>query len=107
MQWIFVGSLDCQKINVYLCTEGKIMNMVIAHGHAFRLLRNNSIEFAPIKKSPMKIEIDESKWSPLDTTAADITGADSSEISSQLQRLNAIFYDDRKRTSSAMPLVEH
>lgn len=83
------------------------MNMVIAHGRAFRLLRNNSLETAPVKKSPMKIEIDESKWEPLDAMAIDITGADASEISSQLQRLNAIFYDDRARTSSAMPLVEH
>lgn len=72
-------------------------NIIITHGWAFRLLSNGIIESAPVKITLMKVEIDNSLWQVRGGSSIDMTGADLSEIQSQLQRLNAIFYDNKAR----------
>ena len=77
------------------------MNILIAHGHAFRLMRNNIIESTPVKVSGSSTVIDDSQWQQRAARELDLTGADESEIKTQLTRLNAIFFDNKARTPKA------
>lgn len=80
-------------------------NILICHNWAFRLLGNGILESAPVKITTMKVEIDNSAWEIRGGNSIDFTGADMSEIQSQLQRMNAIFYDNKARVPSSSPLI--
>ncbi len=80
-------------------------NILITHNWAFRLLGNGIIESAPVKNTTMKVEVDNSLWEPRSGNMMDMTGADMSEVQSQLQRLNAIFYDNKARVPTSEALV--
>jgi len=72
-------------------------NILITHNWAHRLLTNGIIESAPVKATTLSITIDNSQWQNRGGSSMDMNGADLSEVQSQLQRLNAIFYDNHVR----------
>lgn len=80
-------------------------NVVIVHGFAHRLMQNGSIESTPVVTSETGNYISDSDWQVRGGNSMDHTGADLSEIFSQLQRLNAIFYDNNVRVPTSEPLV--
>ena len=74
------------------------MNILIAHGYALRLMRNNIVESAPVKVVGSTTIIDDSQWQQRSFREMDFTGGDEGEIKNQLTRLNAIFFDNKRRT---------
>jgi len=72
------------------------MNIVIAHGHAHRLMTNGIVQSAPVRMTDTGLVI-EREFEQRNTDDMDITGGDFEFIRELLERLSYIFADGQKR----------